>query len=267
MTAGRVQDKVALVVGAGSVGPGWGNGKAASVLYAREGAKVFAVDRNLAAAEETADIIRGEGGNGVAHGADVTDEAAVRRAVDACLAAYGRIDILHNNVGIVEVGGVTEIAVDDWDRVMAVNLRGMFLTCRFVLPHMVEQGGGAIVNVSSVAGIRWTGIPFISYSTTKGAVLPFTRSVALEYAGRNIRANAILPGLMNTPMIREPLKDAYTDGDIDEMVRIRDAQSPMGHMGDAWDVAYAALYLASDEAKYVTGTELVVDGGLTATCV
>jgi NAD(P)-dependent dehydrogenase (short-subunit alcohol dehydrogenase family) len=284
MTAGRVQDKVALVVGAGSVGPGWGNGKAASVLYAREGAKVFAVDRNPAAAEETADIIRGEGGNGVAHGADVTDEAAVRRAVDACLAAYGRIDILHNNVGIVEVGGVTEIAVDDWDRVMAVNLRGMFLTCRFVLPHMVEQGGGAIVNVSSVAGIRWTGIPYISYSTTKGAVLPFTRSVALEYAGRNIRANAILPGLMNTPMIREPLKeilpglmntpmireplkDAYTDGDIDEMVRIRDAQSPMGHMGDAWDVAYAALYLASDEAKYVTGTELVVDGGLTATCV
>ena len=264
---GRVQDKVALVVGAGSVGPGWGNGKATSVLYAREGAKVFAVDRDLAAAAETAGIIRGEGGDATAHGADVTDEGAVRQAVDACLAAYGRIDILHNNVGIIEVGGITEIGVEDWDRVMAVNLRGMFLTCRFVLPHMEDQGGGAIVNVSSISGIRWTGIPYITYSTTKGAVLPFTRSIALEYAARNIRANAILPGLLNTPMIRAPLKDAYADGDIDEMVRVRDAQCPMGHMGDAWDVAYAALYLASDEAKYVTGTELVVDGGLTATCV
>jgi len=264
---GRVQDKVALVVGAGSAGPGWGNGKAAAALYAREGARVFAVDRNPDAAEETVGIIRGEGGDGTAHAADITDEAAVRQAVDACIAAYGRIDILHNNVGIVEVGGAADIGVDDWDRVMAVNLRGMFLTCRFALPHMVEQGGGAIVNVSSIAGIRWTGIPYISYSTTKGAVLPFTRSIALEYAGRNIRANAILPGLLNTPMIREPLKDVYADGDIDEMVRVRDAQCPMGHMGDAWDVAYAALYLASDEAKYVTGTELVVDGGLTATCV
>ncbi len=264
---GRVQDKVALVIGAGSIGPGWGNGKAASVLYAREGAKVFAVDRDPVAAEETAAIIRDEGGDGTAHGADITDEAAVERAIDGCLAAYGRIDILHNNVGIVEVGGVTEISTDDWDRVMAVNLRGMFLTCRGALPHMVAGGGGAIVNVSSIAGIRWTGIPYITYSTTKGAVLPFTRSIALEYAARNIRANAILPGLLNTPMIREPLKDAYGDGDIDEMVRVRDAQCPMGHMGDAWDVAYAALYLASDEAKYVTGTELVVDGGLTATCV
>ncbi len=261
---GRVENKVALVVGAGSVGPGWGNGKAASVLYAREGAKVFAVDLNLEAAKETAAIIDSEGGNGTAHRANVVDEAEVADMAAACIAAYGRIDILHNNVGIVEVCDTEDVTAAQWDRVMAVNLRGMFFACKHVLPHMVTQGGGAIVNISSVSGTRWTGIPYITYSASKGAVLPLTRSIALEYAGRNIRANAILPGLMDTPMVREPLKHAYADGDVDEMVRIRDAQCPMGHMGTAWDVAYAALFLASDEARYITGTELIVDGGLTA---
>jgi NAD(P)-dependent dehydrogenase (short-subunit alcohol dehydrogenase family) len=261
---GRVQDKVALVVGAGSVGPGWGNGKAASVLYAREGAKVFAADINLAAADETRGLIEDEGGRCIAHRTNVADEADVRDMVAACIDAYGRIDILHNNVGIVEVGGAADVSVEAWDRVMAINLRGMFLACRFTLPHMVEHGGGAIVNVSSIAGVRWSGVPYITYSTSKGAILPLTRSIALEYAARNVRANAILPGLMDTPMIQEPLKDAYADGDVEEMLRIRHAQCPMGRMGDAWDVAYAALFLASDEARYITGTELVVDGGLSA---
>ena len=268
--AGRVDGKVALVVGAGAVGPGWGNGKAAAVLYAREGAKVLAIDVNEAAAEETAGIIRGEGGAVEAMRADVTQSADVAAAVDACVEAFGRIDILHNNVGIVETGGPAEVSEESWDRVNAVNLKGMFLTHKHALPVMAEQAPndaglrGAIVNISSVSGIRWTGVSYISYSTTKGAILPFTRSVAMEYAAQGIRANAILPGLMNTPMIVEPLKEAYGGGDVGKMVETRDAQCPMGHMGDAWDVAHAALFLASDEAKYITGTSLVVDGGISA---
>jgi NAD(P)-dependent dehydrogenase (short-subunit alcohol dehydrogenase family) len=266
---GRVEGKVALVTGAGSVGPGWGNGKAAAVLYAREGAKVFAVDLNEAAAEETAAIIREEGGGVTVARADVSKAADVEAMVGACVEAYGRIDILHNNVGIVEVGGPVELSEAAWDRVNDVNLKSMFLTHKYALPVMAAQDPGpsgqrgAIVNISSVSGIRYTGVPYVSYSTTKGAIIPFTRSVALEYAGRGIRANAVLPGLMDTPMIVEPLTKAY-GADVEEMKRVRDAQCPLGHMGDAWDVAHAALFLASDEARYITGTTLVVDGGLTA---
>ena len=271
--AGRVEGKVALVTGAGSVGPGWGNGKAAAVLYAREGAQVMAVDWKEAAAQETADIIRGESGTAEIVRADVSKNSDVEAMVAACVKAFGRIDILHNNVGIVEVGGPVELSEADWDRVNDVNLKSMFLIHKHALPVMAGQEPGAagqrgaIVNISSVSGTRYTGVPYISYATTKGAIVPFTRSVALEYAGQGIRANTILPGLMNTPMIVEPLKDAYGGGDVDEMVRVRDAQCPLGHMGDAWDVAHAALFLASDEAKYITGTTLVVDGGLTAKVV
>lgn len=262
--AGRLAGKVAMVVGAGSSGPGWGNGKAAAVLFAREGAAVFCVDINATAAEETAGIIRGEGGQAEAFRADVSQADEVAAMAARCLAAFGRIDVLDNNVGILELGGPVEASEESWDRVIAVNLKSMFLTCKQVLPVMQRQGGGAIVNIASIAGIRDTGVAYISYSTSKGAVIPFTRSVALQYARHGIRANAILPGLMNTPMIVEPLKDAYGEGGVEAMIRKRDAQCPTGKMGDAWDVAYAALFLASDEAKYITGTELVVDGGITA---
>jgi len=262
--AERLKDRVALVIGAGSSGPGWGNGKAAAVLYAREGARVFCIDRNLAAAEETAGIVAEEGGSAAAHQADVAKSDEVAALVARCLDLYERIDVLHNNVGILEVGGPVETSEESWDRVMAVNLKSMFLTCKHVLPAMVAQGRGVIVNIASIAGIRWLGVPYISYSASKGAVVPFTRSIALEYAGKGIRANSVLPGLMNTPMIVEPLKDAYAGGDVEQMLEIRAAQCPMGRMGDAWDVAHAALFLASDEAKYITGTELVVDGGITA---
>ncbi|WP_420348935.1 SDR family NAD(P)-dependent oxidoreductase [Pelagibius sp.] len=262
--AGRLDGKVAMVVGAGSSGPGWGNGKAAAVLFAREGAALCCVDINAAAAEETAEIIRGEGGDAEALQADVSQATDVAATVAQCLERYGRIDVLDNNVGILAVGGPVETSEADWDRVIDVNLKSMFLTCKHVLPVMERQGGGAIVNIASIAGIRDTGVPYVSYSASKGAVIPFTRSVALQYAKKGIRANAVLPGLMNTPMIVEPLKDAYAEGDVDEMVRKRDAQCPTGKMGDAWDVAYAALFLASDEAKYITGTELIVDGGITA---
>jgi NAD(P)-dependent dehydrogenase (short-subunit alcohol dehydrogenase family) len=150
---------------------------------------------------------------------------------------------------------------------MDVNLKSMFLTCKHILPHMEHQGGGAIVNISSIASIRWLGVPYISYSASKGAVNQLTQSIALQYAAKNIRANAILPGLMNTPMVATSLAEVYAEGDVEKMVEVRDRTCPMGKMGDAWDVAYAALFLASDEAKYITGAQLVVDGGLTCKAV
>jgi NAD(P)-dependent dehydrogenase (short-subunit alcohol dehydrogenase family) len=263
----RLKDRVAIVTGAGSSGPGWGNGKATAVLFAREGASVLAVDLNLEAAEETRSIIEGEGGRCTSLVADVTRADQVEGMVQRCLEAYGSIDILHNNVGIVEMGGPVELDEEAWDRVCRVNLKSMFLTCKFVLPEMERQGRGAIVNISSVSGIRHMGVDYIAYSTTKGAILQFTRSVAMQYADKGIRVNSILPGMMNTPMIVEPLKGAYGGGSVEKMIEVRDSLCPTGKMGDAWDVAYAALYLASDEAKYVTGAQLVVDGGMSCKTV
>ena len=261
----RLKDKVALVFGAGSCGPGWGNGKATSVLYARQGAKVVAVDKNLAAAEETRDIIISEGGECIAVKADVTRAAEVEAAVKKCMATHGRIDILHNNVGIGELGGPVETSEESWDRVMDVNIKGMFFTCKYVLPIMEAQRSGVIVNISSMASIRWSGVPYIGYYCSKAAVNQFTCAVALQYADKGIRANAILPGLMNTPMIVEPLKAVYDN--VEEMIKQRDAACPTGKMGDAWDVAYASVFLASDEAKYITGVLLPVDGGIGCKCM
>jgi len=259
----RLKNKVAIVTGAGSGGPGWGNGKATAVLFAREGAKVFASDINLAAVEETKSIIDREGGICSIMKVDVSKTEEVKAMVDQCLKTYGRVDILHNNVGIVTVGGPVEISEETWDRVMAVNLKSMFLTCKYVLPHMEKQGGGVITNISSIAGIRYTGVPYVTYSTTKAGILGFTQSVALQYAEKKIRANSILPGLMNTPMIVEPLKGVYGGGDVQRMIEVRNQQCPTKKMGEAWDVAHAALFLASDEAKYITGAQMVVDGGIT----
>lgn len=259
--AKRLEDKVAIVTGAGSVGPGWGNGKASAVLYAREGARVFLVDRSAAAATETAAIIGDEGGDYAVHVADVTRAEDVAGLVAACITAFGRVDVLHNNVGIVAVGGPVETPEEDWERMFAVNVKSMYLTCRAVLPHMERACAGAIVNISSLASIRYLGYPSVSYCASKGAVNQLTQNIAVQYAAKGIRANCILPGLLNTPMIVEPLKDAYGGG-YDEMVRQRDALSPTGKMGDAWDVAHAALFLASDEARYVNGVQLLVDGGL-----
>jgi NAD(P)-dependent dehydrogenase (short-subunit alcohol dehydrogenase family) len=261
--AGRLKDRVALVVGAGSSGPGWGNGKATAVLFAREGAKVFAADINAAAAEETRAIVAGEGGEATAHRADVSKSAQVKAMVDACLARYGRIDVLQNNVGVVSLGGPVETDEKDWDRVHDVNLKSFYLACKYVLPAMERQGRGAIVNISSIAAIRWTGVPYLTYYTSKAAINQLTVAVALQYAAKGIRCNAVLPGLMNTPMIQSGLPGHYAQGDVQRMIAIRDAQCPTGKMGDAWDVAHASLFLASDEARYVNGHCLVVDGGLT----
>jgi NAD(P)-dependent dehydrogenase (short-subunit alcohol dehydrogenase family) len=259
----RLKNKVAIVTGAGSVGPGWGNGKASAVLFAREGAKVFAVDINQKATEETKAIINQEGGHCTVQKVDVSKSDEVKAMVDRCIETYGRIDILHNNVGIVVVGGPVDTSEETWDRVMAINLKSMFLTCKYVIPHMEKQGSGVIVNISSIAAIRYTGVPYVTYYTSKAGILGLTQGIALQYAEKNIRANAILPGLMNTPMIVEPLKGVYAAGDVEKMIEIRNKQCPSGKMGDAWDVAHAALFLASDEAKYVTGAQIVVDGGIT----
>jgi len=267
--ADRLKDKVALVVGAGSIGPGWGNGKATAVTFAREGARVFCADVNQTAAEETAAIIKGEGGSAMVHRADASKAADVAAMVAACASAYGRIDVLDNNVGIAEFGGVVEVSEAAWDKVFAVNLKSAYLTMKHVIPLMDRQGGGSIINISSVASIRYSGIPYATYYATKAALNHLTRTTAVEYAHKRIRVNAILPGLMKTPMVEKSaeLAQTYAGGDVEEMWRVRDRQVPMGFGGEAWDIAWAAVYLASDESRYVTGIELVVDGGLTLKCV
>lgn len=195
----------------------------------------------------------------MSHAADVTRSDSVKEMVEACVGRFGRIDILVNNVGIAALGGPVEQSEADWDRVMDTNVKSMFLTCKHVLPVM-ERTGGSIINISSLAGIRWAGVPYVSYAASKAAVNQLTSVVAMQYARRGIRVNAILPGLMNTPMFVEPLKAHYAN--VDEMMRARNAMTPTGSMGDAWDVANAALFLASDESKYITGAQLPVDGGL-----
>jgi NAD(P)-dependent dehydrogenase (short-subunit alcohol dehydrogenase family) len=259
----HVKDKVAIVTGAGSVGPGIGNGKAAALLYAREGAQVMLVDYNIKAAEETKRLIDQDGGDSFASQADVSKSDDCARIINECIGSYGRIDILHNNVGIEIPGGIEEISEDDWDRTLDVNLKSVFLTCRYAIPHMAKQGSGVIVNISSINGIRT--LPALSgpYGASKAGMIALTREIAVEYASKGVRANAILPGMMRTPFVEASLTTAW-GGDIEEMMSLRDAMIPTGKQGESWDVAHAALFLASDDAKYITGTTLVVDGALTS---
>jgi NAD(P)-dependent dehydrogenase (short-subunit alcohol dehydrogenase family) len=261
--ADRLKDKVALVVGAGSIGSGWGNGKATAVAFAREGAKVFCADINLAAAEETAGIITCEGGQARSFAADATKSSDVAGMVKACSASYGPIDILENVVGIAEVGGVVEVPEEAWDRVMAINLKSAYLTMKHVIPIMEAQGGGSIINISSIASIRYTGVPYATYYATKAALNHLTRTTAAQYAPKNIRVNAILPGLMETPMVLKSPGLVEKYGGEEEVWKTRAKQIPMGFGGNAWDVAWASVFLASDESRYITGIELLVDGGIT----
>jgi NAD(P)-dependent dehydrogenase (short-subunit alcohol dehydrogenase family) len=257
----RLKHKIAVVFGAGSVGPGWGNGKATATLFAREGAQVICVDFNPDAAKETVGIILKEGGSASAAICDVTSSDQVAKVVTDVMARHGRIDVLHNNVGYATMGGPIELTESEWHKTIDLNITGCFLTCKHVLPHMLERRSGAIVNVSSIAAIRWTGYPYAAYYAAKAAVNNFTMGLALQYAQDGIRANAVMPGLMNTPLIHQQISGQYENAN--DMVRARDAACPMGRMGTAWDVARAALFLASDEAAYITGVSLPVDGGLT----
>lgn len=262
---GRLENRVALVAGAGSIAEGMSNGRAVSLAYAREGAKVVAVDLSLASAEETRDLILAEGGSCIALGADMSKSSEVAAVVAEARTFGGAVDILHNNIGILKVGGAIGTEDDDWDRIVTVNLRSLFLACKHVLPLMAEQGRGVITNVGSIASQRYTGLPMLAYATTKGAVPTFTRSVALEYAGAGVRANCIHPGVIDTPLQRVGTDSSYGamfgKEDRAAMRARREATIPLGRFGTPFDVANAAVFLASDEASYITGTELVVDGG------
>ena len=259
----RLDGKIAIVTGCGSLGPGWGNGKAITVLFARQGAMVTGIDRNLDAAEETRRLAEAEGNSVHVTTCDVTDPADVERLVAETLERHSRIDILVNNVGRSEPGTPQSMSEETWREQLDLNLTGAFLTCKTVLPVMQRQGGGAIVNIASVAGMRWVGKDQVGYAAAKAGLMQFTRVTSVACAKDNIRLNCVVPGLIFTPLVRR-LADRYGGGDYDALVARRPAPVPMGRMGDAWDVAHAALFLASDEAKYVTGTEIVVDGGLTA---
>ena len=253
---------MALVFGAGSVGPGWGNGKASAVAYARAGAKVVCVDWNEEAAQETVGIIEKEGGSSIAVKCDVTQESQIIDTIGASLKAFGTIDVLHNNVGHAKIGGPLNFPENEWQRQLDLNVTGVFLACKHTLPVMLEHGKGVITNISSIAAIRYTGYDYPSYYASKGAINQFTVGLALQYAGQGIRANAIMPGLMDTPHIYQHITVAY--GSNQEMVEKRNAIAPMGRMGTGWDIANTAVFLASDDAQYITAVCLPVDGGLSA---
>jgi hypothetical protein len=263
---GRVEGKVALITGAGCVGPGWGNGRAAAVLFAREGAKVFAVDIDAEAMTET--IVRvGNDGEIATHVCDVLDDAQIAAMTEACRKKFGRIDILVNNVGGSAAGGVAEMTEENFDRQIDYNLKSVFLACRHVIPVMIAQGaGGAIVNTASTSGIRYSGSPQIGYASSKAAVIQFSRVTAVQYAKDKIRVNTVVPGQMHTPMVEARLARQRTGGDVEALLKSRVARIPLGFMGDGRDTANAVLFLASDDARFITGTEIVVDGGMTARC-
>jgi NAD(P)-dependent dehydrogenase (short-subunit alcohol dehydrogenase family) len=264
--------KVAIVAGAGSVGPAdseiWGNGKATAILLARQGASVFLLDINEEAMAATKTIIESEGGTCATRRCDMMAAAEVQEMAQACLDRFKRIDILVNNVGGSAPGDPVAMTEEIWDRQIDFNLKTVFLGCKFVLPVMVEQRKGAIVNIASVAGMRndfLSGRSHVGYSASKAGVIQLSRSVAGTYAKQGIRVNTVVPGLMHTPLVEYRLARSVGGNDAQKLIDARHAAVPMGHMGDAWDVAHAVLFLASDEARFITATEIVVDGGSSAT--
>ena len=263
---GRLQDKVAIVTGAGSVGPGWGNGRATAVRFAEEGAKIFAVDRNLDSTAETVERVKAVGGDIVVHQCDVTDSKSVAAMVAACVARYDRVDVLVNNVGGSAHGGPVEMSEEVWDAQIDFNLKSVFLTLKHVLPVMERQNGGSIVNLASTSDIRFTGAFQIGYAATKAGVIQLSRVVAVQYAATGIRVSTVVPGQLHTPMVEARLARQRAGGDVEALLAQRLKRIPVGFAGDGRDTANAALFLASDEARFVTGTELVVDGGMSVRC-
>jgi NAD(P)-dependent dehydrogenase (short-subunit alcohol dehydrogenase family) len=262
----RFDGKIAIVTGAGCVGPGWGNGRAVAVRLAEEGAQVLAVDRDPARLDET--LARAGALRDALHvwPCDVTDGAAVAAMAAECLRRFGRIDVLVNNVGGSAAGGPVEMSEEVWDAQIDLNLKSVFLACKHVLPAMLAQQRGAIVNVASTSGLRWTGSAQIAYAATKAGVIQLSRVVAVQHAARGIRVNTVVPGQLHTPMVEARLATQRAGGDVEALLAQRQKRIPLGFMGDGQDTASAVLFLASDEARFITGTEIVVDGGMTARC-
>lgn len=251
---GRLSGKVAIVTGAGSSGPGVGNGKAAAILFAREGAKVLLVDQVLSRAEETLELILKESGEAAAFEANVIKEDDCRDMVEQAISRFGRLDILDNNVGISRRGTVVEVKEEDWDFVMAVNVKSIVLSSKYAIPRMIETGGGSIINISSIAGLRaHSSTP---YTASKAAVIGLTMSMAADHGPDGVRVNCIAPGLIYSPMVASRMDD--------DLREIRKSASPLRTEGDSWDIGYAALYLASDESRWINGITMPVDAGLTA---
>lgn len=255
----RFSGKVAVVVGGGSHDDGWSNGKACAVSYAREGAQVAVLDIDASAAGKTAQAITDEGGQAIAVQVDVCDLGSVTKAIAAVIEEFGQIDVLHNNVGVTHMGGPVDLEEETFQRSLDLNLGSVYRTCKAVLPLMIERRTGAIVNVSSLAAIRYTGYPYFAYYAAKAAVNHATTAIAMEHAPNGIRANAVMPGLIDSPLIYRQIAGQYASPE--EMVEARNRAVPLGQMGTAWDIAEASLFLASDAAKFITGVSLPVDGG------
>jgi NAD(P)-dependent dehydrogenase (short-subunit alcohol dehydrogenase family) len=250
----RLRGKVAIVTGAGSRGPGLGNGKAAAILFAREGARVLCVDQALARAEETVALIRAEGGEAAGLAADATRADNCRAIVEAAVVRWGGLDVLHNNVGIESRKNLLETTEEEWDQVLEVDLKSVFLATRAAAPAIIARGGGSVICVSSIAGHRGHGRT--AYAAAKAGIEGFVRTVAVQLGPQGLRINAIAPGTVWTPMVEDLGPEARE--------RRRKA-SPLGTEGTGWDVGWGAVYLASDESRWVTGQVLVIDAGLTAT--
>lgn len=261
-----LKGKVVLITGLGQADDKvWGIGAAIATLFARQGASVFGGNRSLAAAERARQRIKDDGGVCDVVESDVTDSKSVKALVDQCMAKHGRIDILVNNVGGSQPGDPASMSEEVWDEQMDINLKSIYLTCHYVLPIMEKQAsGGAVVNVASIAGLRYIGKPQVAYSAAKAAIMQFTKTTAVIYADKKVRLNTVVPGLIFTPYTRGLAERYAPGGDQAAYMKNRDAQVPMKRMGDAWDVAKAALFLASDDASYITGQKIVVDGGMTA---
>src|SRR3954462_13342089 len=262
----KMQDRVVIVTGAGSVATGWGNGRATAVRFAEEGAKVFAVDRDGARLSETLALIAKAGGTAEPHICDVTDGKAVAHMVQACLHVFERVDVLVNNVGGSASGGPVEMSEEVWDAQVDFNLKSVFLACKHVLPVMERQGDGSIINIASASGIRWSGSAQVAYAATKAGVIQLTRVVAVQYAPKGIRVNSVVPGQLHTPMVETRLARQRMGGDVEALLKSRVKRIPLGFAGDGRDTANAVLFLASDEARFITGAEIVVDGGMTVRC-
>ncbi|MBP6852188.1 MAG: SDR family oxidoreductase [Rhodoferax sp.] len=262
----RFRDKVAIVTGAGCVAAGWGNGRAIAVRLAEEGAYVLAVDRDPARLEETLSLAGEARDRIVAFACDVTSGAEVAAMAKACVDRFGTIDILVNNVGGSAAGGPVEMSEEVWDSQVDINLKSVFLTCKHVLPTMTAKRSGAIVNIASTSGLRWTGSAQVAYAATKAGVIQLSRVVAVQHAPTGIRVNTVVPGQLHTPMVESRLAKQRSGGDVEALLAQRQKRIPLGFMGDGRDTAAAVLFLASDDARFITGTEVVVDGGMTARC-